>query len=332
MSTSADLPWRRAALSDDQVFNINNNLRRLPKRKRIHLDEPLAPVKLMVTKRYHTPSHQIHQSSFPLSVAGPKSKKSKTPRICGLSLPVSRLIETLNKDSLQDLLQQIITHHPETAATISKVSSKANLDDSVTLIRSKFQKITDHLPYKCDVESDYSYIRVKVHLTEFLNCSSDFILTLLPPMDVGLSYACSMLDVITTMIHNLPNFSNNEFQYTKSTAYEQIANLWLIILTNKANREDDGDAVCDDSTASTQNVENTLEFVRTIRTEDILAKLEKHNELSLGKFTAVLDFIKSELEAYERIHHSLNNNGISLLSDMISVDYSNYSITARTSH
>ena len=27
--------------------------------------------------------------------------------------------------------------------------------------------IISHLPYKCDVESDYSYLRIKPHLQEF---------------------------------------------------------------------------------------------------------------------------------------------------------------------
>ncbi|PVH20314.1 hypothetical protein CXQ85_002101 [Candidozyma haemuli] len=320
-------------MSEEQMHQLNNNFRKFPKRKRRLLEDPQIPVhRSSVSKPYHIPTSQMHQTNSPVPASGPKLKRSKTPKIYGSALPVNRLIETLDKESLQALLQQIVNHHPETTTTISKLSPKATLEDSVKLMKEKFQSIIDHLPYKCDIESDYSYIRVKVHLTEFLNCLSDFILTLLPPMDAGLANACDMLDVITSMIHDLPNFSNNEFQYTKSTAYEQIANSWLIVLTNQASHDDDTDSVCDDTALSSLNVEKTLEFVKTLREHDIQKKIEKHNDLSFGKFTAVLDFVKSEFESCERIHHSLNNNGRSLLSDMISVDYSNYSITARTSH
>lgn len=328
MSAPTNLAWRNAAISEEQMHNMAN-LRKMQKRKRISLDEPQIPVqRLSISKPNHPSSFQHLSYNQP----GPRIKKSRTPKIYGLVLPVNRVIETLDRESLQLLLQQIVSTHPEITTTISRIAPKASLEDSVKLMKEKFCAIRDHLPYKCDIESDYSYIRVKVHLTEFLNCLSDFILTLLPPMDAGLANACAMLDTITNMIHDLPNFTNNEFQYTKTTAYEQIANLWLIVLTSDASREDDSDAVCDESALSSLNMERTLEFVKTLREHDILKKIEKHNEMTFGKFTAVSDFIKSELEACEKVHDSLNNNGRSLLSDMISVDYSNYSISARTSH
>lgn len=326
MSASTNIVWRNSGVSEEQMHHLSN-LRKIQKRKRRSLDEPqIAVQRLSVSKPNH-PLPSQHQASHQ---PGPKLKRTKTPKIYGLALPVNRLIETLDKESLLALLQQIVNHHPEVTTTIIRVAPKATLEDSVVLMKEKFQSIIDHLPYKCDIESDYSYIRVKAHLTEFLNCLSDFILTLLPPMDAGLANACAMLDVITNMIHDLPNFTNNEFQYTKSTAYEQIANLWLIIFTSQASRDDDSDAVCDD--LSSLNMERIFEFVKTLREHDIQKKIEKHNEITLGKFTAVLDLLKSELEAYEKVSHSLNNNGRSLLSDMISVDYSNYSISARTSH
>lgn len=328
MSVPRNMTWRFPA-SEDQNHIINSSCK-VTKRKR-RIEEPqIIPQRQGVSKPQFN-NAQMHQNNT-YNQPSFRLKRSRTPRICGSGLPVNRLIETLDKESLQALLQQLVTHHPETTVTINKLSPKASLEDSVKLMKSKFQSIIDHLPYKCDIESDYSYIRVKAHLTEFLNCLSDFILTLLPPMDAGLENACAILNVITNMIHELPNFSNNEFQYTKSTAYEQIANLWLIVLTSQASRDDESEAVCDDAAVSSLNVEKTCEFVKTLKEHDLQVKMEKHNEISYGKFSAVVDFIKAEFEAYEKINHSLSNNGRSLLSDMISVDYSNYLTTARTGH
>lgn len=257
-------------------------------------------------------------------------KKSKTPRILGQHLPVNRLIEVLDKDALQELLQRVVSLHPETGPTVFRIAPKSSEESAVNLMKSKYNKILEHLPYKCDIESDYSYIRIKSHLTEFLNCLSDFILTLLPPMDASLVHACTMLDVITNMIHELPNFTNNEFQYTRNTAYEQIANLWLIVLTTAASKIDEAEPVCDEASICVNP--RTVEFIKTLQEFNLLEKLSKHDALSMGKYNSVIEFVKSETEAFENVHHSLNNNSRPLLSDLISVDYSNYSIAAHTSH
>lgn len=260
-----------------------------------------------------------------------RAKRSRTPKILGLSLPVGRLIEVLDHKSLQDLLQAVVSTHPEVAQTISKLAPRPTVKESVDLMKQKAENIIAHLPYKCDMESDYSYIRIKPYLTEFLHTLSDFILNLLPPMQLSLSNACQMLDVITCMIHDLPNFTNNEFQYTKATAYEQIANLWFIVLVHHNGDECAEPSFDDPNAAVAHNVETLIEFAKTIEELDMQKQLEKHNEISRGKFSKVVDYVKAGLEAYEQIHHSLNGSG-SIINDLITVDYSNYSISARTSH
>lgn len=310
---STGYSWRKLP-PDESHFPINRYSPKNPHRKRKIVDDEVAPKSPRHNRKYF-------QST--------RLKRTKTPRILGQSLPVNRLIEVLDHQALQNLLQAVVNHHPEVASTISKIAPRPSASDAITLMQAKFDSILHHLPYKCDVESDYSYIRIKSHLTEFLNCLSDFILNLLPPMESNLPNACTVLDKITNMIHDLPNFSNNEFQYTKAMAYEQIANSWLIVLMHKAD-EAAPDAVCDDSGVS-GNVESSLELIKTIEELDLQNKIEKHNEVCMGKFSMVADFIKAELDAYEQINHRINSGG-SILSDFITVDYSNYSIAARTSH
>lgn len=246
---------------------------------------------------------------------------------------MSRLIEALDHKGLQNLLDTLVKNDPEIALTVQKLSVKPTIKNSIELIKEKFENIRNHFPYKCDTESDYSYLRIKPHLTEFLNCASDFILNILPPIETNISVSIEVLDTITNLIHDLPHFSNNEFQYTKSMAYEQIANTWLIVLSQRLQDDTNSQVYEESGELVSSNYESSVEIVKIIEELNLQHVLDTHNEKSLGKFKMVIDFIKSELDNYEQINQSLNNGGSSnLINDLITVDYSNFSLSARTSH
>ncbi|CAK7903089.1 tethering factor for nuclear proteasome Sts1p [[Candida] anglica] len=283
------------------MHNNNNN----PRKRRQHEEE---------SNRVHKPTTR---KSFPIvqtKMNNINHKRLKTPKILGQQLPLNRVIEVLDKPALQELLQNLIKLHPEVSETVTKLAPKATLVDSLNLIKSKYDCIFNHLPYKCDVESDYSYLRIKPYLNEFFHCLSDFILNNLPPIESNSSNSLKFLDNITNLIHNLPNFVNNEFQYTKMMAYDQVVNCWLIILS-RYNFED-----------SESSETNLISIINDL---DLKNKLDQHNLLSQDKFKSVISFIDSEIENYEKVNHQLSGNSI---NDLITVDYSNYSITARTSH
>jgi protein Cut8 len=246
------------------------------------------------------------------------NKRSRTPKIIGQTLPVHRLIEVLDHKSLQNLVNQLLMVHPEITPTINKFSTKPTLQDSINLLQQKLDSITSHLPYKCDVESDYSYLRVKPYINEFLNCVSDFILNFLPPIELNSINSLTFLNFITELIHNLPKFSSREFQYIKNMAYEQIANTWMIVLTI----EDETDE---------NELESIAKLIKVIKQLDLESKLEIHNENSLGKFSHVLEYIRSQIDQYDQVNAIGNTTGGGL-GDLITVDYSNYSLSARTSN
>ncbi|RCK64067.1 Tethering factor for nuclear proteasome STS1 [Candida viswanathii] len=274
----------------------------------------------------------IHPTTATATSAS-KYKRSRTPRIIGQPLPLPRLIESLDKANLQKLVQDLITIHPELQTTMTKIAPKPTIQDSLDLLHDKFNMIISHLPYKCDVESDYSYLRIKPHLQEFLSCVSDFILNYLPPLESNMIHSLHFLEEVTKMIiHNLPNFTNQEFQYTRSTALEQIANCWLIVLSQAENNP-----------ANEKEDVSTEVLVKVIQELEILEKLHKHNEVSLNKFQKVIDYCNDKLEQHELIMTNNNaaaaagagaaNNGAvpASLSDLISVDYSKYSLANTSS-
>lgn len=316
---SKKAPGSASALSNhaNSVPRYTPSINNSQNRKRRHTEEE-ARVQKPASTRRHVPT--------PVS----KHKKSRTPRILGQSLPINRLVEVLDHKSLQTVIDSLLVHHPEIASTISKLSPRPSLANSLELIERKFQCITDHLPYKCDVESDYSYLRIKPHLNEFLNCLLDFILSLLPPVETSLLTSSKFLHTITSLMHTLPNFSNNEFQYTRSMAYEQILNAWLIVLSQKFLLEEDAADL--EGQQPQHKLENSVELIKVIDELNLKECLEKHNDVTMGKFSKTLDFIRAEVDNYEHLSHTLHNNGSNLLNDMITVDYSNFSIAARTSH
>ncbi|CAG85413.2 DEHA2B10494p [Debaryomyces hansenii CBS767] len=311
---------------------VNNNHHSNGKKRRYSEDQESKVVKPTGNRKHYTTPSTYY-----------KSKKSRTPKIMGQKLPINRLVEALDHTSLQRLLESLIHEHPEISNTIDKISPKPTLTDSIELIKQKFNSIMHHLPYKCDTESDYSYLRIKTHLNEFLNCLSDFILNFLPPIETNVFNSLKFLDEVTDLIHTLPNFSNSEFQYTKSMAYEQISNTWLIVLNHKM-RPDDGtnnnntsntnEALSSSSSPSPVaqcNMENSAQLIKIIDELNLQQKLAKHDNMSIGKFKLVVEFVNSEIENYENFNHTVTNNG-GILNDLITVDYSNFSIAARTSH
>lgn len=311
---------------------VNNSHHNSGKKRRYSEDQESKVVKPIGSrKHYATPSTYN------------KNKKSRTPKIIGQKLPINRLVEALDHTSLQKLLENLIQEHPEISNTIDKISPKPTLTNSIELIKQKFNNIMHHLPYKCDTESDYSYLRIKPYLNEFLNCLSDFILNFLPPVETNVFNSLKFLDEVTDLIHTLPNFCNSEFQYTKLMAYEQISNTWLIVLNHKM-RPDDG--ANNNNTSNTNeslssssspapvaqcNMENSAQLIRIIDELNLQEKLAKHDNISMGKFKLAVEFVNSEIENYENFNHTITNNG-GILNDLITVDYSNFSITARTSH
>lgn len=318
MSAFAKFTWKSPHNPDEHTFpHINSRLLPRLTRKRKLADSEDSP-------RQH-PEHAASRKFASYA----KLKRVKTPKIQGLSLPVGRVIEVLDHTSLQDLLHQIVQTHPEVAQTITKMAQRPSTRDLVELIRQKAKNIIDHLPYKCDTESDYSYIRIKPYLTELLHTISDFILSLLPPMELSLASACELLDVITRLMHDLPNFTNNEFQYTKAVAYEQIANLWFIVLAH--HNGDDISELDETGAAVAHNVEHLIEFAKAVEEMDLQKTLDKHNEMTRGKFLKVAEYVRAGMEQYEELNRQISGGG-SIINDFITVDYSNYLISARTSH
>lgn len=236
-----------------------------------------------------------------------RHKKLRTPLLCGQRLPAHQLVQALSHGQLQQLVQRLVAHHPETAHTLMRLAPQPLADDLGAVLERGLKAVFAHLPYKCDVESDYSYARTKPHLTLFLHTLLDVVLLVLPPALHDVRTACVLLDRITHMVHELPNFANVEFQYTRSTAYEQLASAWLVALQRDEHER--------------------AQLVHILQLLQVAEMVDRHNAVAQGKFDAVAEAVRAELEAFEQLQtHKVS------LGDLITVDYSNYSLSARELH
>lgn len=274
-----------------------------PARKRRHDDDGGK-----VTKPQTLPVKPVH-----------RQKRIKTPKIIGQPLPVSRVVEVLDHRSLQRLLSSIITIHPEVSSTINRLAPQPELKNCLEALRERFDDIVNHLPYKCDVESDYSYLRVKPFLNEFLSSLSDLTLSFLPPIETNSLQSLTFLDFVTNLIHQLPNFANTEFQYTKTQAYDQLANTWIIAFNHILNYSELQEVA---SASEPPKLESLSKFVKMVDDNDLMNKLERHNECSQDKFRGVIEVVRAAITNFESVSQSVGAK--SLLGDMFTVDYSNF--------
>lgn len=282
-------------------------------RKRRHEDsdsiEISPPKPSRITSQKHFRSNSIN-----------KHKKARTPRISGQPLPAPRLIETLDRASLQALLQKMLQSHPQVEEMIHEAAPRPSLASAIALTRHKLLVIISHLPYKCDPASDYSYFRVKPFFNDFLQCLSDFILNFLPPVELDVETCLSFLDEATSLVFKVPDFTHIDFQYTKSTAFEQIANTWLVILAQISPSD------------SEHSTEPRWDLLKILKDQELQHKLLHYNELSGGKFKLVCDYIQLELDLIDSFRSNSNtapDTGLGSLGDFITLDYSGYSITAQ---
>ncbi|CAK9436118.1 uncharacterized protein LODBEIA_P06760 [Lodderomyces beijingensis] len=310
------------SLSDSTILSHQH----AKKRKRFENEEDRGDGSGKFNYTAQDPRHRNKHSLAPNSTRSSTSnssnsnKRIKTPKIIGHPLPTSRIIESLDKTNLQKLLLSLVDIHPELNKTIGKITPMPSTDGLLNILNQKFTQIIDSLPYKCDSTSDYSYLRVKPFLHEFLSCLEDYVLHILPHTNPHkyhrLSHALNFLHEATSFIHKLPNFTNSEYQYIRNTTHEQLANCWLIIL----NQE--------------KAVEEGEDFYKVVEELQLVAKLKMHalEEAGGEKFKKVLECVELKLfQAEELFKEQANgdmsgNYGNRRLNELITVDYSQYSL------
>lgn len=145
---------------------------------------------------------------------------------------------------------------------------------------------------------DYSFIRLKPFILEFLNCLIDYLLFNIPPKFKNIIESLNFLDNVTILIINLPRFSlaSNNYYYDK--CLEQISMIWCTLTNYLINDSNNG--------FNSHSLNNFL-----INWSN---KLEKYNLFTNNLLLKPLNLINSMIINND---YSTGNNSNSLYAEII---------------
>lgn len=197
-------------------------------RKRKAEDEEPAADDRMST----SPSPSLHQRPLPAQ----RITKRPRPATSGRPLPLPRLLETLDTDSLRQILQTICQRHPGLGSEIEQTAPRPNVSSALAVLKHYESALQAAFPFGGDPTSDYAYNRVRPALTNLLEALADFTPHFLPPNETQASQSLSFLDSATALIHRLPDWNTFQHRLHKQNAYEEISKAWTLVIQEAAKR------------------------------------------------------------------------------------------------
>lgn len=217
-------------------------------------------------------------------------KRQRNPnQVFGQKLPLSRVIETLDKKRLQTLIQQLVYEKPELADTILKASPDVTIDDALSELKKKIDLILTNIPYKVDVTSDYAFLRVKPLVDEFFQSLSDYSLSFIPPVENDLTICISFLRrFLLELFPLLPQFSAVDYRYF----YNITIGKFNLILLNSLS----------------QFLEEKKQNILLVINERWVEDLKEINHLNNNEFSKVQTFLEDEVEKYYSSGSVILNN------------------------
>ncbi|KAK9456201.1 Cut8 six-helix bundle-domain-containing protein [Dipodascopsis uninucleata] len=215
-----------------------------------------------------------HQS---LAMHGFQPKRART-EIIGRRLPLSRQLEFLDVRTLKMLICNLAEKHPYLTEEISHMAPTPNVSSSLDLLSKHLDRIESAFPYKGDQTGDYAYLRVRPHITEFLDAVSDYTPNFLPPEEQQAGNSLQFLDGVTSLVHKLPSWRTESNNSMKHTAYDELARAWSLAVREALKRANG----------------IVLEY------GGWREKLAKHNEMAEGRLQSAVDVIEEGLGNHGR--------------------------------
>lgn len=154
----------------------------------------------------------------------------------GRPLALSRLLETLDAESLRSVLQSICTRHPALGTEVENTAPKPSVSSAVSVLKSYESVLRESFPYGGDSTSDYAYNRVKQALMNLLDALAEFTPHFLPPNESQTTQSLAFLDDATNIIHNLPEWSTFRNNLHKQNAYEEVSRAWTLVIREAAKK------------------------------------------------------------------------------------------------
>ncbi|KAF8474877.1 tethering factor for nuclear proteasome STS1 [Kalaharituber pfeilii] len=234
--------------------------------------------------------------SFDSRALGRMTKRQRQT-ITGRPLPLNRVLETVDTNTLKSILREICNRHPDLEHEVLTIAPRPTVASALGILTGYENTLRAAFPYGGNSEGDYAYYRVKGALVELLDALSDYTPHFLPPNESQPTNSLTFLDGATDIIHRLPNWSTAMHNHHKQTAYEEISKAWVLVIKEAAKRG-----------AGVQ-----------LQYGDWDTKVAKHNEQSGGRMQAVVNEIKNSLPGASEVGRPRFGMGFPMHSGGVSV-------------
>lgn len=162
-------------------------------------------------------------------------KRMRQPEPPSRTLPLPRLLETLDNNQLRMVLERICEQRPDIQDDVLNGAPRPTAASTLQVLGSYQQKLNDAMPYGHST-SDYAYYRVKVPLLALVNAIMDFTPQYLPPLENQANISLIYLDGVTKIAHAMPNWDSQTFRFHKDHVYDEIAKAWGMVVSEAAKR------------------------------------------------------------------------------------------------
>jgi protein Cut8 len=167
------------------------------------------------------------------SRATEQQQQSGAPR----TLPLPRLLETLDETQLRTVLLRICERHEDIRNEVMHGAPRPTAPAALRILEGYQTKVQDALPYgHSNSSSDYTYFRVKQPLIALVEAILDFIPQYLPPVEEQATVSLQYLDGATRLAHTLPDWQSQAYRHHKETAFDELAKAWALVISEAAKR------------------------------------------------------------------------------------------------
>ncbi|KAK9236487.1 Cut8 six-helix bundle-domain-containing protein [Lipomyces kononenkoae] len=163
------------------------------------------------------------------------SKRART-EIIGRPLPLSRQLESLDARALKSIICLLADKHAYLVEEISSMAPTPTVSSSLELLARHLDRISSAFPYKGDPAGDYAYIRVRPHITGFLDAVGDYTPHFLPPREQQVGNCLQFLDGVTSLVHRLPDWRADANNALKYAAYDELSRAWSLVIREALKR------------------------------------------------------------------------------------------------
>lgn len=163
------------------------------------------------------------------------SKKMRNHNVAGRPLALPRLLETLDAETLRNVLQQICEKHPQLGEEVVTSAPRPSPEATFEVLGKYQTKLQEAFPYGGG-NTEYAYNRVRPQLEQLIAAISDFVPHYLPPNESSSPVALGFLDGVTNIIHQLPDWDSQQHRYHKDDAYDEISRAWALVISEASKK------------------------------------------------------------------------------------------------